>query len=239
MSSNKESAKSSIIELDEKHISHIIAAFLIFCFFVFIGGYYWGKKSASEILYNQLENDSLTDQVKKACYIDLPDSNEGDIDEAEVPDSQEFPELAFVARGETSNNSDNNFGNNFGKESHKENNQSLSQETDENIDMGIDTSIDKNKDSGIYVQEEYAAHLAGFGTHQAAQQCVDNYAKHGYKVSISERIGKTAKGKIRQWYQVVTPWYQNKEELHAILINLKKIGRLKEVTLVARDKKEN
>ncbi len=230
MSSEKDSSKEYLMQLHEKHISHIIASLLLMGFFVFVGGYYWGKKSANEMLNNHTESESLTDQIKHACYVDLVDNLENAEEESES------------SEGAGSDNLDVDNARMQGSEKYIKESVLLpqAQSAVDNIlnqDGKISPSDNSKSDYNVQFQEEYAAHLAGFGTQQAAQQCVDNYKKQGYSVSISERSGKTSKGKVRRWYQVVTPWYQSKDELERLLPGLKKVGRLKDVTLVARDKK--
>lgn len=81
---------------------------------------------------------------------------------------------------------------------------------------------------------QYAAHLAGFGTESAAQKALNNFSKWGYKLKISQRVGKASNGQERKWYQIVTDWYNDKQALENLLIGIKKAGKLKNVTIVSR-----
>lgn len=51
------------ISLNQRQISYIAAAFLLGSFFVFMAGYYWGKRYALEPITEQLVSDALADKI--------------------------------------------------------------------------------------------------------------------------------------------------------------------------------
>ena len=51
------------LELNQNHIQGIVACVLLGTFFIFMAGYYWGKKSAVEQLAGQFEHDSFADKI--------------------------------------------------------------------------------------------------------------------------------------------------------------------------------
>jgi hypothetical protein len=206
--SQHDTTKDPYVSLTYNQVSHVVAGVFVVCFFTFVSGYYWGKRVSHEAVYDSLEQDALSDQLKKAFYVDMHEEDVGD-------------EGAFLKDDTISSQEED-----------------TSSKPTESLAHTPDIQhVDVDNDSSSVPTEEYAAHLVGFGTYQAAQKCVDIYKNHGYVVSISERTGKTARGESRTWYQVVTPWYQDKNRLNDLLPQLKKIGKLKEVTLVVRDKK--
>lgn len=76
MNENKE------LILNGNQISYIVASFLIISFFIFILGYYWGKRSIIEPISKQWHNDTLADKVKGALLVEnqtqLNDNSEVD-----------------------------------------------------------------------------------------------------------------------------------------------------------------
>lgn len=51
------------LELTQQQVSSVIASLLMLSFFIFIGGYYWGKKQAAEILSSTVQEQFLADKV--------------------------------------------------------------------------------------------------------------------------------------------------------------------------------
>ncbi len=172
------------LRLNEQQLSHIVAALLLVAFFIFIGGYYWGKKSALEPFADQLESDSLADKVSYAFFT-LYDQQEQDDEEA-IQKEQDAGDIA----------------------------QAVSPEPQENK---VDELVQEAQASkGLYYAE-----LAGFGTAKAAQACVDQLRKKGFRVRSVMRESKNAHGKIITWYQVLTEPSESEEKLLRILEELK------------------
>jgi len=67
----------------------------------------------------------------------------------------------------------------------------------------------------------YVALLAGYGTQRAAQQFAQHLEKKGIKSEVKTRLSTNSQKKSRKWYQVVTKKYSNKQELLALVEQLK------------------
>ena len=79
--------------------------------------------------------------------------------------------------------------------------------------------------------KQYYAQLIGFGTQGAA----NSFAKRANKITeveVKKRVSKTAKGKTRVWYQVVTAPSSNREDLELLVAKISKEERLKGVHIV-------
>lgn len=99
-----------IIEFSQQRASHIIAGLLVCAFFIFIAGYYWGKKTSIETLTEQLVQDSLADKMLCAfcCLNDESDNKAATIEtetqddtskiaqEAAQPDKNQSPKLYYA-----------------------------------------------------------------------------------------------------------------------------------------------
>ena len=84
-------------------LAQIIAALLISSFFIFIAGYYWGKKSALENFAQQFEQDSFADKIAYSlCSIYDQTDSENDADSQDVvgetQDDQESQANAYFAQ---------------------------------------------------------------------------------------------------------------------------------------------
>ena len=55
--------KKNLLELNQSQVSGIVACALLGTFFIFMAGYYWGKKSAVEHFSSQFEQDSFADRI--------------------------------------------------------------------------------------------------------------------------------------------------------------------------------
>ncbi|MBA3953964.1 SPOR domain-containing protein [Candidatus Dependentiae bacterium] len=57
------------LQLTQQQVSSLIASLLMLSFFIFIGGYYWGKKQAAEVLSSTVQNEFLADKVYTTLQI--------------------------------------------------------------------------------------------------------------------------------------------------------------------------
>jgi len=78
----KEDSDNSPLQLTHRQVSHLIAALLLLAFFIFMAGFYWGKKSAYEPIAERLSDHSLSDRVYHAICCS-PDSDEEEVLETE------------------------------------------------------------------------------------------------------------------------------------------------------------
>lgn len=56
------------MEISQQQISTVAALFLMFAFFIFLAGVFWGKKTVLEISDEQLTSDSFADTIYHALY---------------------------------------------------------------------------------------------------------------------------------------------------------------------------
>jgi len=78
----------------------------------------------------------------------------------------------------------------------------------------------------------YYAQLVGFGTTKKAKQFVERLEKDKIVAYVRERKSKTARGKVINWYQVVTDPYTDKDALIALVEKVKIKERLHDVRIV-------
>lgn len=82
----------------------------------------------------------------------------------------------------------------------------------------------------------YVAQIAGFGTKRAAERCIENLKNNGFAVTLKSRKSTTSKGKEIIWYQVVTEPIEDKEQLHKLVDQIRKIAKVKDVPIVMVEK---
>ena len=78
----------------------------------------------------------------------------------------------------------------------------------------------------------YFAELIGYGTRKAAEQFVQKMNKKAIPVELKERKSVTAQGKKREWYQVVTGLYKNRENLERITDRLAREEKINGIRIV-------
>lgn len=74
---NHQPKKKDTLQLTQQQISQMLALSLVVTFFVFMAGFYWGKKSVIEPYIEQVSSDSLSDKVSYA-FCTLYDAEEED-----------------------------------------------------------------------------------------------------------------------------------------------------------------
>ena len=103
--------------------------------------------------------------------------------------------------------------------------------TSEQLSINSDISIAQQKESSSESYEEklYYAQLIGFATENAAQKFATKLSTKNVATEIKKRMGRSTKGKISYWYQVVTQAYNDKHELSKIVDKIAKEERLNDV----------
>ena len=66
---DKSHLTSKRMEISQQQISTVAALFLIFAFFIFLAGVFWGKKTVLEVTQEQLTSDSFADTIYNAFYV--------------------------------------------------------------------------------------------------------------------------------------------------------------------------
>lgn len=83
------------IEFTQQQLIGLIAALFICFLFMFMAGYYWGKKSAVEQLSVQFDQESFADRIYSSmCMLyDNYDEDSGEADEASITESENGMEV--------------------------------------------------------------------------------------------------------------------------------------------------
>jgi hypothetical protein len=83
------------ITLTARTLSMLVAALLAFSFFIFIAGYYFGKKNATEEFLYKTDQDSFADQIYSSMCVlyDAKDENEDGAQNADDGENNEVTEL--------------------------------------------------------------------------------------------------------------------------------------------------
>lgn len=198
--------------LNNRHMSWALSILLLLNFFIFITGYFLGKKNALEQLHTKIDQESLTDHVYSSMYTLYdhkvrfePDQNElsENNQESLVPD-QNIEEFAPIGN-----------------------------ETDAtNIDITHEVQEKINETESADPDHAYYAQLVGFGTEKAAQQFKNKLAKHGVETHIKKRPSVTPRGRTIYWYQVITETFADKNELIKLVEVIKKQEKLHDTRIV-------
>lgn len=212
--------KSGIF-LTGRRVSWLVSSIIMISFFVFISGYFLGKRKAVEKFYRKIEQDSFADHVYYSMcsmYDRGGVAQQGQSGTAEDQDDS----LALATENEIMPVIENAV------------DVADSQVIDvsENTSTIADSSLSlDNVDNKDDVQ--YYAELIGFGTHRAARKFADKMLQDNISVSVKKRRGKTARGKVIVWYQVVTENFSNKGDLIALVDDISAQERLKDVRIVS------
>jgi SPOR domain len=104
---------------------------------------------------------------------------------------------------------------------------------DDTADHDIDESpVTEEQDQQMCAERTYYAQLAGFGNKQSAYRFAQKLIKKKIPVIVNPIHSRTMRGKSITWYQVVTESYSTKEELVALVEQLKETERLKDPQIV-------
>ncbi len=195
-------SKNSSLCISKRHASLLMAGFLALFFFTFITGYFWGKRTAVEQLTSKIEEELLADQIHSSFY-NMQERNPAPRAIIDQPEEG----AATVPESEPE------------------------VEVEEQIEVrpepeGIKQALRQSEDA-----EHYFAQLIGFGTQLAANGFVQRVSKD-IPVEVKKRTSRTARGKTRTWYQVVTKPYSDKNELASLVKKVSKKERLNGVQIV-------
>jgi len=194
------------IFLTNRHVSWVLSFFIISSFFIFISGYFLGKKKAVEKFYSKIDQESLADHIYySVCSI-------YDADECVKQESTEDSSHLTVFEN-----------NNSGMQATKK-----VSEAEDVQSQKKDSTTDNQKASN----ESFYAELIGFGTVRAANNFAQKLKRQGFSVVVKRRISRTAKKKRITWYQVVTEKFDNKSDLIAFVDIIKDKEKLKGVRIV-------
>ena len=81
--------------------------------------------------------------------------------------------------------------------------------------------------------KKYYAQLIGFRTPQSAEAFAGRVRSHGTPVTVRKRVSTTSRGTTRNWYQVVSSTYHNREELEDVVDMISRKEKLKGVRILS------
>jgi len=216
----KDGYTTSGVFLTGRQVSWSVSSGIMLCFFVFISGYFLGKKKAVEKFYKKIEQDSFADQI---YYSMCSMYDKGDLKQADGQDSllegnenkASTPLVAATAvaqRVDADSERALSSPQGVGSANHEKNKQ----------------DVQKSKDDG-----QFYAELCGYGTLRAAKRFANKLLSEGVTVSVKNRRSKTARGRIIVWYQVVTGTFNDKNDLIALVDDISAQEKLKDVRIVS------
>jgi len=187
--------------------SDAVAGVVLCAFFVFMAGYFIGKRGAVEEVAQRAECDSFADCIyssfhglhdnewAEAAPIALAELTQPDVDEGEVL------EVPSVAAGRMASAA------------------TISEET-----FGVAAT---NSSS-----EKYYAQLAGFRTANAADKLSKRLQGRGVQTEVKKRKSRTARGAEHAWYQVVTVAHNERQSLENIVDRVSREEKIKGAQIV-------
>ncbi|MDP3787730.1 MAG: hypothetical protein Q8Q60_00250 [Candidatus Chromulinivorax sp.] len=220
------SFSSDQIIITKRQLSMIMASMLLFCLFVFIVGFFLGKRTVIDDFSSKVTKESLHDQIDFLLTTQSLESSQENMAtiEAEpeietlsaivIADTQQAPVSAIVTADRNTKDLQTQLVATASYTSRPENFPVLDNRS------SITESVVDNK------QPQYAQ-LIGFGTKQAAQAFVTRLKKHHVPVVLKTIISKTASGKQRTWYQAITPTYESAKELQDQVSKIKRLEHIR------------
>jgi len=201
---NSFSSTNDQIVLTKRQISMIMASMLMVCLFVFIVGFFLGKRTTLDDFSSKTTQDSLHDQIDFLLTTQsLASQQDDDIVESLVENPVQ----------------------NIEKQDQGNNTQMVVSPvlTPATQPIMVTAPVSKS-DSNKY--PAYAC-LIGFGTKKAAQVFVDRLKKKNVTIVLKTMISKTPSGKTRTWYQAITPTYDSFEQLQAHIDKVLEFERIR------------
>lgn len=188
--------------IPNRHLSFIVAGLLFLSFFLFMTGYFLGKKTMAAHFSDKIQQEACADQIYTSVLI--ADNHEPIIQASNIVCSLD----------------------NCSPLGNDKNKIESSVELCNSIDQTL-VSLEHTGDNNINCYAE----LIGFLTEKAAQVFVKKLAAKGIETEIKKRVSKTVKGRTSYWYQVVTTIYSNKNDLVALVNKIIKEEHIKDVNI--------
>ena len=215
------SFSSDQIIVTKRQASMVMASMLLFCLFVFIVGFFLGKRTHIDDFSSKVTKEALHDQIDFLLTTQSLQSSEesaGADDmiqatieaESQEPHAMVKPDVAksliFTADRQEKNVRPENF-------------PVLEDKKVSEVQVSASHAVDTKK-------PQYAQ-LIGFGTKQAAQAFVTRLKKHNVPVILKTMMSKTAAGKQKTWYQAITPTYDTAQELQDQVSKIKRLEHIR------------
>ncbi len=218
------SFSSDQIIVTKRQASMIMASMLLFCLFIFIIGFFLGKRAMIDDFSSKVTKEALHDQIDFLLTTQsLQSSQDSALDDDTIIQVSNETELQ-----------DESFGSVQQIESDAAKQLVFTEDRPgknirpEDFPVLDDKKIDDIQSSLFHVKKPQYAQLIGFGTKQAAQAFVTRLKKANISVILKTMMSKTAAGKQRTWYQAITPTYDTAEELQAQVSKIKRLEHIRE-----------
>jgi len=211
------------IFFSNRQISWMLSSFVLFSFFIFIAGYFLGKKKATQKFYQKVNQESFADRI----YYSVCSMNEQDDSSARQESTEE--DTVDVAKGKIVTGQGDVAAN-------QEKNKPRVEESASVTQSAAQAQVQQAKTVAVAIsvkdRKKYYAELIGFGTLGAARRFSNRMNKQDLSVTVKRRKSKTSKGKTITWYQVITEKFDNKNDLIAFVDIIKDKERLKGIRIV-------
>lgn len=188
----------------KKMVSRLVALLLITAFSVFVVGFFLGKKQLAEDFGHHVEHANFSDQINFA--------------------------LSSL----------------YDKEQPQKNNEHESmtsyEQSEDLIDKPTNTIVAATPETSVKIDQsvsqpqskstvKYAAQLLG-GKRKDITEFAQRLNKHGITIEIRERVSKSARGKTVQWYQAVTPQFENESDLQTLVAKIQKLEKINNIQII-------
>lgn len=204
--------KDNGLYFNARQASWVVVIAIMLGFFIFITGYFWGKRNGAQELSFVASQESLTDQVYSSlCVMNDEDVSYGPA----TPENTVVHEQDSLSKGGDANVEQNEVP------------IILSDTKNEPVEVGQIPVA-----SAIMSNHTYCAQLVGFGTKRAADRFVARMDRHRIPVVIVTKHSKTTKGVARTWYQAMTNTFSDKAQLEKQIEQIKTIERLHDVRII-------
>lgn len=223
------SFSSDQIVITKRQLSMAMASILLFCLFVFMVGFFLGKRTVIDDFSSKVTKETLHDQIDFLLTTQsLASAQEQNaVIEAE-PEIEQSP--AIIASAPVQNAAGATMS--AAPQEKVIYDQIISPDVsmarpDNFPVIEARASSHQKSEAIIEVNKPQYAQLIGFGTKQAAQAFVARLKKHNVPVILKTIMSKTASGKQRTWYQAITPTYESSKELQEQIAKIKKLEHIR------------
>jgi len=187
--------------------SDIAAGAVLCAFFVFMAGYFIGKRGAVEEVTQRAECDSFADCIYSS-FQGLHDNEWAEaapiaLAELSQPDEPETLDMPSVAAGRMASAA------------------TISEET---FEVASASTSSSNK--------KFYAQLAGFRTANAANKLSARLCDRGVKTEVKKRKSRTSRGAEHAWYQVVTVAHNERQPVENIVDRVSREEKIKGAQIV-------
>lgn len=204
---------------ERKALSHIVALALLIGFFIFVSGYFIGKRSASQEFLHQFEQESFADRISHSLHTQYS-PQAAVLDSTKQTDAAAQPQAPQdVVPAKTGPTTQEN--------AKAEKGAVVAPSTHEEAQPVVAEKVQQK----IPAKVTYYAQLFG-GTREAAQRFVDLLGQRGITTRMIKKSSKTAQSNMVYWYQVETDRFADRAALEDLVSTIKRIAKLHDVKII-------